>query len=299
MRVVIAGGTGLLGTALADTLRASDHEVTTLTRHPRRADQVAWSPDPAARDTSWYRAIERADAVVNLAGESIAGARWTTARKHALRDSRVYPTRAIAAAVLAAGRRPGVLISGSAVGIYGTRGDESITEATPPGTDFLSELGTAWEAAAQDAATATRVILLRTGLVLASRGGALPRLARPFRWLAGGPLGSGRQYMSWIHLEDWVAMVMWALATPDVSGPLNATAPHPVTNEEFARTLGRVLRRPAWLRAPAFAVRIALGEMGETVALAGQRVTPAKAQSLGFEFRYPTLDAALRALYRV
>lgn len=291
---MIAGGRGLLGRALARRLRADGHVVTTLTRTPRGPGEAAW--DPGNPGGEWRRLVEGAEAVVNLAGESIAGRRWTAARKAALLDSRVQSTSALASAIHAAQRRPDVFISSSAIGIYGPRGDEPVTEATPPGADFLAEVCTAWEREALAAAAATRVVLLRTGVVLAREGGALPQMALPFRFFAGGPIGSGRQYVSWVHLADWVEMTRWALATAAVTGPLNVTAPHPVTNRELATALGRALGRPALLPAPAFALRLALGEMADAV-LFGQRVLPAKAQALGFAFRYPELDAALRDLY--
>jgi uncharacterized protein (TIGR01777 family) len=234
--------------------------------------------------------------VINLAGESIAGGRWTAARKAALRESRVTSTRAIVAAMTGGPRLPAVLLNASAVGIYGPRGDEPIAEDTPPGSDFLSSLGTAWEAEAMAAAGRTRVVLLRTGIALGHGGGALRQMAMPFYFMVGGPLGSGQQYISWIHRDDWTGMVSWALNTSAVSGPLNVTAPNPVTNAEFARTLGRVLHRPAFMPAPAFALRLLLGEMANAITT-GQRVVPKKALSLGFGFRYPLLEEALREIF--
>jgi hypothetical protein len=294
MRVVIAGGTGLLGSRLTRALRADGIEVTILTRRPSRDGERAWMPGSA--DNEWRDAVESADVVVNLAGESIAGGRWSAARKAAIRDSRVRATRALAAAIGGA-RRPPVFVSGSAVGIYGPRGDEVVDEETPPGSDFLAGVGRDWEREALEAARVTRVVLLRTGLVLAREGGALPPLARPIRLFVGGPLGPGTQVMPWIHVEDWVRLVRWAAARHEVSGPLNLTAPRPVTNREMVATLGRVLRRPAILPAPAFALRIILGEMADALLLSGQRAVPAKALRLGFEFRHPELEPALRHIY--
>lgn len=295
MRIVIAGGSGFLGTALGASLRVDGHHVAVLTRRPRTPEDVQWDPDDP--DGAWTQALDGATAVVNLAGESIAGRRWTAARKTLLRESRVRTTRALVTAMQRADRPPAALINGSAIGIYGPHGDEPVTEDTPPGSDFLSILAREWEAEALGAPQATRVVLLRTGIVLDPRAGALPQMALPFTFFAGGPLGSGRQYMSWIHVEDWVALARWAIATATVSGPLNATAPEPVTNRELAKTLGRVLGRPALMPAPAFALKLILGEMSEML-LAGQRVLPAKALAGGFTFRYPTLEPALRALYR-
>jgi uncharacterized protein (TIGR01777 family) len=294
--IVLAGGTGLLGTALATALRDDGHTVAVLTRHPARDGDVRWSPD--RNDPSWTPVLADADAVVNLAGSSIAAGRWTASRKTEIRRSRLDPTQALVRAVTAARRPPPVFLSSSAVGIYGTRGPEPLTERTPPGTDFLASVGREWEACALQASPTSRVVLLRTGVVLAAEGGALPQLALPFRLFVGGPVGSGDQFISWIHVRDWVALVQWALTTPAVSGPINVTAPHPVTNAEFSRTLGRVLGRPAWLKAPAFALRLLLGEMADALVLGGQRVLPEAAEKLGFVFRYPTLEPALREIYR-
>jgi uncharacterized protein (TIGR01777 family) len=240
--------------------------------------------------------LENANAVVGLTGAAI-DMRWTAAHKREIRESRIKPTRALARAI-ASMRQDGVtFVSGSAVGIYGARGDEPVTEDAAPGSDFLGRLAMDWEHEALAAASRVRVVLLRTGIVLDRRRGALPKMARPFWFCVGGPLGSGRQYISWIHAADWVGMVRWALANAAVSGPLNVTAPQAVTNLEFARTLGRVLRRPALLPAPAIALRLLLGEMADAV-LTGQRALPAKAESLGFRFEHPTLEGALRNLYR-
>ena len=194
--------------------------------------------------------------------------------------------------------KPAAFLSASAVGYYGSRGDDELTEESAPGHDFLATVCRAWEAEALRAAGATRVVLLRTGLPLERSGGALPRIALPFRFLAGGPVGSGRQYWSWIHRDDWVAMTIWVLHASAVSGPLNLTAPTPVTNREFAAALGRVLKRPSSLPAPAFALRLLLGEMADALLLAGQRVIPAKAKAHGFRFRYAALEPALVAAWR-
>jgi uncharacterized protein (TIGR01777 family) len=211
-------------------------------------------------------------------------------------NSRVHLTRSLVAAMRSVRRMPTVLLNASGVGIYGPHGDEPLTEESAAGSGFLADLGTAWEKEAIGAGPEARVVVLRNGLVLARDGGALPKLALPFRLFIGGPVGSGRQYLPWIHREDWTALAVWALTNAAVSGPLNATAPNPVTNHEFARTLGRVLHRPALFPAPAFAVRLALGEMAD-VALTGQRALPEKARALGFEFRYPLLEPALRAIH--
>jgi uncharacterized protein (TIGR01777 family) len=289
VRAVIAGGTGFLGSALAGSLRADGHHVTIISRHPHGPDQAAWT------DRS---ALDGADVVVNLAGTSLDSGRWSDSRKAEILHSRVQATETIVKVMSEVSRRPSVLLNQSAVGFYGPHGSESLTEESPPGSDFLASVCVAWEAAAMKAAWMTRVVLLRTGLPLDASGGALPRIALPFRLFAGGRLGSGEQYWSWIHIHDWVRMVRWAVEQPDIDGPLNATAPAPATNRELAAALGRALRRPAFAPAPAFALRLLLGEMADALILSGQRVLPAKATRGGFEFRYPDLDSALQQIYR-
>ena len=296
MTIVVAGGSGFLGSAIVKTWREDGHRILILTRRPRHPDDVAWSADGG--DTRWTSALEGADAVVNLAGEGIADRRWSAARKAAILDSRIRATRAIVSAIRSARTPPRALLSASAIGFYGPHGDEPLTEESPAGSDFLAGVCRQWETEANAAAGLTRVVLLRTGLVLARDGGALPEMAKPFRLFAGGPVGAGTQYLSWIHLHDWVAMVRFALATDGVDGPMNLTAPSPVTNAEFSRALGRALHRPAIVPAPAFALRLALGEMADGLLLGGQRVLPATAQRHGFNFRFPTVDAALQDVYR-
>ena len=297
MRIVVAGGSGFLGGALTAALRKADHDVTVLTRRPHREGQVRW--DPAENGGGpWMEAVHGADAVVNLAGESISGQRWTPSRKRALRESRVTATDALARAVAVAPRPP-VFLSASGIGYYGTSDEGQLTEASPPGRDFLANLCQEWEASAMSAAHVARVVLLRTGVVLGRDGGALTELVRPFRFFAGGPIGSGHQVVSWIHIDDWVAMVMWALGETAVTGGLNLTAPRPATNAVLAREIGRAMHRPALLRAPALAVRLAVGEMADAAVLRGQYVVPAKALALGYPFRFPELHAALGDLIGV
>jgi uncharacterized protein (TIGR01777 family) len=296
MTLLIAGGSGFLGTALAKAFRAAGHRVMILTRRPRREGDVLWSTKPT--DITWRHALERSDAVINLAGASLAGQRWTEERKREIRASRMEPTKALVAAIAAASRPPAVFVSGSAVGFYGVRGDEVITEESPAGNDFLAALCRDWETLAIEASSRSRTVLLRSGVVLAREGGALPQLALPFRLFAGGPVGTGRQFLSWISLADWIGLVQWLLATNHLSGPLNLTAPAPVTNAEFARALGRALHRPSFVPTPAFAVRFALGELADALILGGQRVVPARAQARGYEFKHATLESALRDIYQ-
>lgn len=300
MHIVIAGGSGFLGTALTHALVADGHDVTILTRHnppPAARPHVAsvsWTPNGSSG--AWANSVNGADAVINLAGESIAAKRWSDAQKQKLRDSRLQATRSLTTAIRGAARAPAVFVSGSAVGYYGDRGEETLTETSPPGHDFLAELAKQWEAAANDVANVTRVALIRTGIVLGREGGALPKMLPPFKMFVGGPLGSGTQYMPWIHKEDWVRLVSWTLTHEGARGPLNATSPAPVTNAEFSKALGRVLKRPSLLPAPAFALRIALGEMADALLLSGQRALPVRATDLGFSFRYANIDEALASV---
>jgi hypothetical protein len=299
VRVVIAGATGFLGQSLVRTLRADGHDVFVLTRKPPRegAHTIRWEPNGAAG--AWAAQLDGADAVVNLAGEPIAARRWTRAQKQRIFDSRILATRSLVAAISSAAKRPRVLVSGSGVGYYGPRGDEVVTEETGPGSDFLAEVCKAWEAGALAAdGPGTRVCLLRTGLVLEREGGALPEIARPFRMFVGGALGTGRQFMPWIHRDDWVGIVRLLLQSDAARGAFNVTGPSPVTNAVFAKALGRALRRPAIVRAPAFAMKALLGEMAQPLLLTGQRALPARAQALGYPFKYLTADAALAAVFR-
>ena len=303
MRIVIAGGTGFLGRPLSAALVADGHDLVFLTRG--NADgrtltpgvrSVVWTPDGTAG--GWAREIDGAGAVINLAGESIAAKRWTAAQKQRILDSRMQATRSLVTAIRGAASAPPVFVSGSAVGYYGPLGDEIATEERPAGSDFLAQVCVQWENEAGRAASdRTRVVCIRTGIVLETDGGALPQMLPPFRFGVGGSLGSGRQYWPWIHREDWIALVRWVIQTPAVEGAVNATAPAPVTNADFARALGRALHRPAFMPAPGFALRLLLGEMADSLLLSGQRAMPSKAERLGFEFKYATVDDALLALF--
>jgi len=305
VRVVIAGGSGFLGQKLTRRLVADGHQVQILTRRSssspdlsRRseanADDITWNPDGTPGALPQH--LDDVDAVVNLAGESLAKWPWSAARKEALRASRILATRTVASAITACARPPRVFVSGSAVGYYGPHGDEPVTEATPPGTDFLARLCVEWEQEARAAERpSVRLCLIRTGLVLSPDGGALPAMARPFKFGVGGPLGSGQQYVPWIHVDDWTAMVMWMITTAGATGAFNASAPEPVTGRTFAHTLGRVLGRPAIIPAPAVAMRLVLGDMAAMV-LNGQRQLPVHAEHLGFAFSYRALEPALQSL---
>jgi uncharacterized protein len=295
VRIVVAGGSGFLGGALVSAWRGEGHEVKVLTRHPGSVDDVAWAPQHS--DDGWRSTLEGAGAVVNLAGEGIADQRWTEARKAAILSSRVAATRALAFAVRECAQPPRIFISASAVGYYGAHADEPLTEESAPGSDFLASVCQSWEREADTAAGIARIVLLRTGLVLSRSGGALPKMALPFRFFVGGRVGTGRQYISWIHRQDWVEMVRWALRT-DVSGPLNLTAPAPVTNGEFTRALGAAMHRPTLFPVPALALQVMLGkEFADALLLGGQRVLPARAERLGFQFRFATIESAFRDIF--
>jgi uncharacterized protein (TIGR01777 family) len=298
MRIAVTGSTGLVGSALVPALRAAGHEVVRLVRaDPGGArDAVRWSPDAGVVPAE---ALEGAGAVVHLAGESIAGGRWTAARKAAIRDSRVVGTGLLAGALARLPQPPEVLVSASAVGYYGDRGDETLAEESPGGSGFLAGVAREWEAATAPAAgRGIRVVTLRLGMVLSAGGGALRAMLPPFRLGLGGVIGSGRQYVSWISLEDVPPVVLHVLATGSLQGPVNAVAPSPVTSRELTATLGRVLGRPAILPLPAAAARLLLGEMADELLLASTRVLPGRLLATGFRFLHPALEGALRAALR-
>ncbi len=287
--VAVTGASGLIGRALVDALQMRGARVLRIGRGA--AADVRWDPAAGRLDAASLRGVT---AVVHLAGAPIAE-RWTSAHKAAIRDSRVQGTALVSRTLLALPEPPRVLISGSAIGIYGDRGSEVLTESSALGQDFLAEVGRAWEGAtAGIEAAGVRVVHLRTGIVLSPDGGALAKLLPPFRLGLGGPIGEGRQWMSWIGLHDQIALLLWLLGAAAVRGPVNAVAPNPVTNAEFARVLGAVLGRPALVPAPAFALRLAFGEMAEATILASQRVSPAVALAHGFPFADEGLAGALR-----
>ncbi len=296
---MLAGGSGFLGRKLAARLEHDRHRVVTLTRRPRKDHQtdVAWQPDGSAGSLAGH--LDGVDAVVNLAGEGIADRRWTTDRKAALRNSRLLATRTLVGAMATCQTAPRVFVSASGIGYYGAHADEPLTERTPPGTDFLARLCVEWEREARAAeGPSTRVVIVRTGLVLDSKGGALARMLLPFRLGLGATMSSGRQVMSWIHVGDWVSMVLWLIESERAASAFNATAPEPVSNRDFTRTLGRVLHRPAVLQAPAFVMKLAMGEMASLL-LTGQRGLPAHAEELGFRFGFRALEPALEDILGV
>jgi hypothetical protein len=309
MRILITGGTGLIGRPLVNALTGDGHEVIVLTRDPKRAAAVLPAaarahPWDARTADGWGHLADGADAIINLAGESIAGtgtipSRWTAERRRRIHESRVYAGLAVVDAVEAAAVKPKVLIQASAVGYYGQRRDDVIlTEDSPPGRDFLGETCVAWEqSTAPVEELGVRRVIIRTGLVLAREGGPLPLLILQHRLFAGGRLGSGRQYWPWIHLHDEVAAIRFLLSNDKAVGPFNLTAPHPVTAAEFSRVLGRVMSRPSLLPTPAFAMRLVLGDIA-TLVLDGQRAIPKKLLDLGFKFRFGELFYALRDLVK-
>jgi uncharacterized protein (TIGR01777 family) len=290
MKVAITGSSGLIGSALVPALSAAGHEVVTLVRRPASgANDISWDPVAGRLDAD---ALEGCEAVVHLAGATI-GTRWTKTQRQAILDSRVEGTRLVSETIASLTTKPRVLVAASAIGVYGDRGDEELSEASPPGDGYLAEVVSAWEAAAAPALDAgIRVAQLRTGIVLAKHGGALQRLLLPTRLGLGGPVGSGRQWWSWVTLDDAVAAYRFALEQ-ELAGRFNVTAPTPVTNRDFMKALGRALHRPAVLPLPAFAVRLAFGEMGEEVLLSGQRVRPDALEAAGFRFAQPEIDGAL------
>jgi uncharacterized protein (TIGR01777 family) len=325
MRILVSGSTGFLGTALIDVLEREGHTIVRLVR-PDTAQRdaatageqsVRWDPvggegvraplsgrlqvEPTpvgVRQDFDATAAEGADALIHLAGASIAGGRWNAARKKLLRTSRIEATRHLMGALSRLKQPPRVIVASSASGYYGDRGDETLTEASAPGNDFLSELCREWEAEnSRGSEFGARVVILRFGIILAAHGGALPRMALPFKLGAGGRLGSGRQWMSWLTLAEAVGIIRFALANSNLSGPTNAVAPDPVQNAEFTRVLAKTLRRPALFPAPAFALRLALGEMADALLLSSQRIKPSKLGQTGYRFAQPELGAALAEIF--
>ena len=294
MNILVTGASGFIGSALMPVLVSGGHRVTRLVRAQPRPGQVEVHWDPAV-GTVDMAGLEGMGAVVHLAGENLAAGRWTAERKVRIRESRVKGTQVLCEALARLAQPPNVLVCASAIGYYGERGEEVLREESPPGSGFLAEVCRAWEAAAAAAVhKGVRVVHLRTGVVLSPAGGALAKMLTPFKMGIGGKLGSGRQYMSWIALDDMLGVISHVLATTTLQGPVNAVAPHPVTNREFTTTLGRVLSRPTLFPMPAFAARLAFGEMADELLLASTRVEPARLLASGYQFRHPQLEGALR-----
>ena len=298
MKVLVAGGTGFIGGLLVRRLIVDGHQATVLTRNPsgkHRSIQpalevVGWD---ASSLGPWASRVPDVDAVINLVGEPIGEKRWTNAQKERISRSRIGATRALVEAIGQAKRKPTVLVNASAVGYYGNTGEEEVCEDHPKGTGFLADLCERWEQEAKEAVgSGVRTVLLRTGIVLGERGGVLRRMVPAFKFLVGGPLGSGTQWFPWIHRDDVIGVILFTLSAPGLSGPANLVAPQSVTMGQFCSELGRVLHRPSWLRVPGFALRLAFGEMAGMM-LEGQRVVPSVLRKSGYPFRYPTLRSAL------
>ena len=294
MKILVSGATGLIGTAFGAAASREGHQLVKLVRRESAQNgSIYWDPSRGLLDGT---RLEGFDAVVHLAGESIAAGRWTAAQKSRILDSRVQGTTLLAGTLAKLNRRPQVLLSASAIGYYGNRGDEILSETSAAGSDFLAEVCKQWEASTEAAASAgLRVVHLRSGIVLSRDGGALAKMLLPFKMGVGGKVGSGRQYMSWISLEDEAKAILHCLQNAEIRGPVNAVSPSPVTNAEFTAALGRALSRPAVLPLPAFAARLMLGEMADALLLSSQRVQPAKLTATGFRFRHTNLEETLRA----
>ena len=298
MHLLVTGGAGFIGKALCERLLQEGYRLTVLTSStPKVASQpnqrwVHWVPGVSG---DWEKSVAVCEGIINLAGAPIAQERWTARRKQKLMNSRIDASHSLIKAMARAKQRPQILINASAVGYYGRHGDEALTESAPAGDDYLATLARLWEETAMKGESlGVRTVCLRIGVVLAGDGGALAKMAEPFKYFVGGPLGGGKQWISWIHRDDVIGLILEAMRNPAYRGPINATAPNPVTMHEFCKTLGKVMKRPSWFPVPAFGLRLSLGEMAD-VLLTGQRVLPNAAQKLGYQFRYSELTAALEA----
>jgi hypothetical protein len=300
MKIVVAGGTGFIGSSLVRLLRLEGHDVVVLTRDPGKVPhapgvtRVGWD---GATQGEWTAHVQGADAVINLAGESIGGGRWTATRKRLIVASRVNATRALSESIRLGEKKPFLFISSSAVGYYGPVESGDVTEDHPPGSGFLADVCLRWEQEALAVGElGPRVVILRTGIVIGEKGGALEKMLLPFRLYVGGPIGSGRQWFPWVHRDDVAGVILFALGNAALAGPVNVVAPERVDMKAFCAALGRALSRPSWLSVPAPALRAALGEMADMI-LTGQRVVPAKLLTMGYRFRYPALAAALDSVF--
>lgn len=292
MHILVSGSHGLIGSALIPFLKGQSHQVSRLVRQtPKQQGEIHWDPIAGSIDAA---SLDGLAVVVHLAGENIASGRWTAARKATIRDSRVRGTRLLSESVAKLGRPPRVLVSASAIGYYGNRGDERLTETSHAGSGFLCDVCQEWEGATEPALKrGIRVVSLRIGVVLSPKGGALAKMLPPFRMGVGGKIGGGNQHMSWIAIDDLVGIIAQALSADALAGPVNAVAPNPVTNAEFTKALGRVLGRPTFFPMPAFAARLAFGEMADELLLASARVEPTKLLAGGYRFQFPKLEPAL------
>jgi uncharacterized protein (TIGR01777 family) len=294
MKILISGASGLVGTNLIPTLNA--HEVYKLVRKtPNSSDEIQWDAEKGFGETEQVR-LENFDAVVHLAGDNVASENWSDEKKSKIKESRTVGTRVLVEALKQLANPPKYFISASAIGFYGDRQDEVLTEDSAKGVGFLPEVCDAWEREAQKAESFARVVCMRIGVVLAKDGGALEKMLTPFKFGVGGTIGSGKQYMSWIAIDDIVAIVHFLLENPELKGSFNLTAPNPVTNKEFTNTLGKILNRPTILPLPEFAVKLIFGEMGETLLLQGARVLPKRLQEAGYQFKYTDLDEAMKGV---
>ena len=299
MRIAISGATGLVGSAFAQTIQAETADVLRLVRRNPEGTDIQWDPSSSAPAKGEFDALNGCEAVVHLAGENIAEGRWTAAKKQRIRDSRVHSTRRLAEGLAQLNEKPSTLVCASAIGIYGNAGGQMMTEGSPAGTDFLAEVCSAWEKAADPARTAgIRVVHLRIGVVLSDQGGALAKMLTPFRLGFGGRVGTGQQYMSWIALPDLVGVIRHAISHDSISGPINSVAPAPVTNAEFTKTLGKILGRPTLFPMPAIVARTLFGEMGDALLLSSTRVSSEKLVASGYDFKFPELTSALRGVIR-
>ena len=297
MRIAISGASGLVGSALAQSLQADNADILRLVRKNPQSKDIFWDLSNPVREDGELNSLSGCDAIVHLAGENVAEGRWSAAKKQRIRDSRVHSTQRLAEGLAGLHEKPKTLVCASAIGIYGSAGDQMMTESSPAGTDFLAEVCTAWESAADPArAAGIRVVHLRIGVVLSDQGGALAKMLTPFRLGFGGRVGSGKQYMSWIALPDLVGVIRHAMSNDTLSGPINSVAPAPVTNAEFTKTLGKVLGRPTLFPMPAIVARTLFGEMGDALLLSSTRVSAEKLVTSGLDFQFPDLTSALRGV---
>lgn len=298
--VIVIGATGFIGKALCAHLAEKGYEIIALSRNPAKGEDILGTKAKVIQwdgqsSRGWLNHAQTALAIVNLAGENLASGRWTDEKKQAILQSRLDAGRAVVETIRLAQARPKVLVQASAIGFYGPRQDEVVDESFPSGEGFLSEVARRWESSTQEVeAKKVRRVIIRTGIVLGKEGGALPRLIKPFRFFAGGPLGNGKQWISWIYLEDEVRAILFLIEREDLSGVFNLTAPHPLPQTDFARILGKFLKRPSWLPVPGFLLRLLLGDMAEEMLLSGQRVAPARLLDAGFRFLYPEPEPALK-----